>query len=89
MNRKIKNDVNEDDFSNLSLNNNNSHNNNNTIEKKIFCRNFNTDEGCRFRGKCKFVHESRNQTSFNKSSRVNHMTKSSLCKNYLSNHSYF
>lgn len=78
------NEVDNDRFSKLSLNYN-SNNNKNDGGKKIFCRNFNTVEGCKFKEKCKFVHETRKGYSTNeKQTRVNYKTKSSLCKNFLS-----
>ena len=86
MKTNINKEVDEDGFSKLSLNYN-STNNKNFNEKRIFCRNFNTPEGCKFKDKCKFMHETRKKTSNNDlQSRVNYKTKSSLCKNFLSTH---
>jgi broad specificity phosphatase PhoE len=52
-----------------------------TPEKKFFCRNFNSSEGCKFKDKCKFVHEAKSSGK-EKEGKFNFKTKSVLCKNF-------
>jgi len=94
MNRLInKNEeLDEDGFQRLSLKKNQSNNskssnqyssNNTNNEKRVLCRNFNTPEGCKFKERCKFIHEVKKKlVDESKPTRINFKTKSTLCKNY-------